>query len=69
MKIFQSNVLQERSTGKILAADANRTQQPDPVKRLFQSKKTVLVNVPPGCTSRVQPLDVVISKPFKNSIK
>ena len=31
--------------------------------------KTILVNVPPGCTSRFQPLHVVINKHFKNEIK
>ena len=31
--------------------------------------KTVLVNVPSGTTSRIQPLDVCINKPFKNHIR
>ena len=41
------------STGRILVADVHRAQQTDPVKRLLQSKKTILVNVSPGCTSLV----------------
>ena len=57
------------TNGNILATDVHRAQQPDPVKRLLQSKKTILVNVPPRSTSRFQPLDIVINKPFKNAIK
>ena len=30
---------------------------------------TTLINVPSGTTSRVQPLDVVINKPFTNHIR
>ena len=29
----------------------------------------MIINVPPGCTSRVQLLDVCINKPFKNAVK
>lgn len=54
------------SSGKILIADV---QQTDAVKHLLHKKKTVLVNVPPGCTSRVQPLDVSVNKPFKNYVR
>ena len=50
-------------------ADVHRAQQTDPIKRLFQNKKTVLVNEPPACISKVQYLDVVINKPCKNAIK
>ena len=57
------------SSGKILVADVHMAQQTDQVKRLLVTKKTVLVNVPPGCTSRVQPLDVSVNKPFKNYVR
>ena len=50
-------------------ADDHKVQQTDPVKRLLQSKRTILVNVIPGCTSRVQLLDAIINKPLKNAIK
>ena len=43
-------------------------QQTNEVKLLLQKSNTVLVNEPPGFTSRVQPLDV-FNKPFKNLIK
>ena len=47
----------------------HKAQQTDEVKRLLQKKNTVLVNVQPGCTSRVQPLDVVVNKSFKNLVR
>ena len=53
------------SSGKILIADVHRAQQTEKVKCILK-KKTDLINVPPECTSRVQPLDVVFNKPFKD---
>ena len=47
----------------------HRAQQTDGVKALLKKKNTELVNVPPGCTSRVQPLDVFFNKPFKDVIR
>ena len=57
------------SSGKILCADLHRAQQTATVKRMLQSKNTVLVNIPHGCTSKVQPLDVSINKPFKDYLR
>ena len=57
------------SSGKILVVDVHRAQQIANVKKLLQNKSTLLINVPPGCTSRVQPLDVSINKPFKHAIR
>ena len=64
-----TNPLSTGSSGKILVADMHTAQQTDAVKRLLVNKKTFLVNVPPGCTSRVQPLDVSVNKPFKNRVR
>ena len=55
------------SSGKILIVDVHHPQQTDKVKCILK-KKTDLINVPHGCTSRVQPLDVVFNKPFKKDI-
>ena len=52
------------SSGKILVADVHRAHQTANVKKLLQNKSTLLNNVLPGYTSRVQPLDVSINKPF-----
>ena len=57
------------SSGKILLADVHRAQQTANAKKLLQNKSTLLISVPPGCTSRVQPLDVSINKPFKHAIR
>lgn len=56
-------------SGKILVADVHRAQQTDEVRQLLQTKKTLLINIPPGCTSRVQPLDVSVNKPFKDAVR
>ena len=55
------------SSGKILIVDVHHPQQTDKVKCILK-KKTDLINIPHGCTSRVQPLDVVFNKPFKKDI-
>ena len=47
----------------------HRAQQTDGVKALLKKKNTKLVNVPPGCTSRVQLLDVSFNKPFNDVVK
>ena len=39
------------------------------MKELLKKHKTSLVSVPPGCTSRVQVVDVLINKPFKDEVR
>ena len=46
----------------------HREQQIDGVKVLLKKKVTELVNVPPGCTSWVQPFDFSFNKPFKDKL-
>ena len=57
------------SSWKILIGDVHGAQQTDKVKCILKKKKTDLINVPPGHTSQVQPLDVVFNKPFKDIIR
>ena len=56
-------------TGKILVADVHRAQQTDGVKALLKKKNIELVNVLPGCSSRVQPLDISFNEPFKDVVR
>lgn len=56
-------------SGNILVADVHRVQQTDEVRQLLQRKKTLLINIPQGCTSRVQSLDVSVNKPFKDAVR
>ena len=59
----------QNSDGKILIADVDRAQQTDSVKELLKKHKIPLVNVPPGCTSRVQVVNVLINKPFEDGVR
>ena len=62
------NPLTPGSYGKILYADVHRAQKTLDVKHWLNKCRT-LINVPGGTTSRVQPLDVSINKPFKNYVR
>ena len=53
-------------TGKILFADIHRAPETSSVKQLLHKNKIFLINIAGGARSRVQPLDVVVNKPFKN---
>ena len=55
--------------GKDLVVDVHAAQQTNAVKIALCNYKTELVNVPPGCTSRIQPLDVCINKPFIEAVR
>ena len=57
------------STGKILFADIHRAQQINSVNQLLHKNKTVLIDIPGGATGRVQPLDELINKPFKDYVR
>ena len=53
-----------------LIADVHRAQKTDAIlHRLEKDCKTEVTFIPGGCTSLIQPLDVVINKPFKAIVK
>ena len=56
------NPIAQNSDGKIMV------DQTDSVKELLKKHKTSLVSVSPGCTSRVQVVEVLINKPFKDEV-
>ena len=64
-----TNPIQPNSSGKILLNDDHRAQQTGDVKCMLTRKKTELINIPPGCTSRVQVVEVSVSKPFKDRVR
>ena len=47
----------------------HRAQQTDGVKALLKKKTSNWLMFPPGCTSRVQLLDVSFNKPFKDVVR
>ena len=49
--------------------DAFKAQKRYDVKMLWAANKTNLALVPAGCTSKCQPLDVCINKPFKDVLR
>ena len=55
-------------SNKILYADVHRAQQIAYVKHWLHKCEATLINVKGGTTSRVEPLDVSINKPFKNYV-
>ena len=53
---------------KLLIADVHKAQKTAKVLNALEACKTTVVLVPPGCTSLVQPLDVVVNAKFKQTI-
>ena len=54
---------------KILIADFHRARKTDCVKAFLTKKMTFLSNGPPGYTSRVQVIDVMVNKPLKDEVR
>ena len=50
------------SSKRILIVDIHETQQTDCVQALLTKQMTSLCNVPPGCTSPLEVLDVIVNK-------
>lgn len=53
---------------KLLIADVHKAQKTTNVLNALEACKTIVVLVPPGCTSLVQPLDVVVNAKFKQIV-
>ena len=54
------------SSKKIFWLDVQRAQQPFTINVMLKENKTILINIPLGCKSRVHPLDVPINKSFRD---
>ena len=53
---------------KLLIADVHKAQKTTKVLNALEACKTTVAFVPPGCTSLVQPLDVVVNAKFKQIV-
>ena len=62
------NSISQNSYGKNSDCYVHRAQQTNSVKELLKKHRTSLVNVPPGCPSCVQVVDVLINKPLKDEV-
>ena len=62
------NPIGQNPDGKILISDVHRAQKTDSVKGLLKKHKTSLVNIIPGSISRVEVVDVLINKHFKDEV-
>ena len=52
----------------LLVLDSFTAHKTDAVKKWFHKKNTDLAAIPGGLTSRLQPLDVSLNKPFKDKV-
>ena len=53
----------------LLILDEHRAQMTEEFKQKLQELSTAYVFVPGGCTSLVQPVDVVFNAPFKAAVE
>ena len=49
--------------------DAFKAHTTDEMRAVLSINSTNITMVPPGCTSKCQPLDVYIHKPFKGVLR
>jgi hypothetical protein len=62
--------LQRGSNPKsLLVIDSFSGHKTDTIKKRFREKKTDLAIIPGGLTSKLQPLDVSLNKPFKAKVR
>ena len=53
----------------LMVYDAFKAHTTDKMKAVLSNNRTNLAMVPPGCTSKCQPLDAFINKPFKGVLR
>ena len=53
----------------MIVMDVHRAQKTEAVKATLKQQHTTIAMIPPGCTSLIQPLDVVVNAPFKAKIE
>ena len=53
----------------LMVYDAFKAHTTDEMKAALSINSTNIIMVPPGCTSKCQPLDVCINKPFKGVLR
>ena len=53
----------------LLVLDSFRVHLTEETKKLLKSYNTDIVFIPGGCTSKIQPVDVTINKPFKSLLR
>ena len=59
----------EMPKGSLLILDSFSAHKTTEIMDAFQEADTKCVIIPGGCTSKVQPLDVSVNKPFKNILR
>ena len=55
--------------GSLLILDSFSAHKTTEIMEAFQKADTKCVIIPGGCTSKVQPLDVSVNKPFRNFLR
>lgn len=67
--MFHNNILNQKIFNTILVKDRATTHFNKDLSTIFEKYKNLDILIPPGLTHYLQPLDVAVNKPFKNSMK
>jgi hypothetical protein len=66
-KIWKPHALKFKRS--LLLLDQFRVHRLDKYTRIFENLCTDVLFIPPGLTSRLQPLDVLVNKPLKDALR
>ena len=68
MKVYINKIVKPYTKRRksIMILDSFRAHVADPVKDAFRKANSLVVVIPGGCTSKLQPLDVAINRPYKD---